>query len=59
MKTHKREKCTACVPFEEDKYAGIIEDVEKFRFHIDDIIAHFPELLPKGIAIDGYAMKDR
>ena len=58
MKTHTREKCTACIPFDKGNYADLMKDVEKFRFHMDDIIEHFPELLPDGIAISGYVMKD-
>ncbi|SJM95509.1 conserved hypothetical protein [Crenothrix polyspora] len=58
MKTHTREKCTVCIPFEKGNCADIMKDVKKFRLHIDDTIAHFPELLPDGIASGGYVMKD-
>ena len=58
MKTHAREKCTACIYFEKGEYADLMKDSIKFRHHIDDTIAHFPELLPDGIASVGYVMKD-
>jgi len=58
VKTHTREKCTVCIPFEKGNYADIMKDVKKFRLHIDDTITHFPELLPDGIVSGGYLMKD-
>lgn len=57
MKTCSREKCSICLPFERSQYDEIIKDSKKFRCHIDDTIAHFPELLPVDI-VRGYVMKD-
>ena len=57
MKTNLREKCSICIPFERSEYDEIIKDSKKFRRHINDTIAHFPELFPVKIT-DGYEMKD-
>ena len=57
MKTNLREKCSICIPFERSEYDEITKDSKKFRRHINDTIAHFPELFPVKIT-DGYEMKD-
>ena len=56
---HVRGKRTICIPFEKGDYANLMRDSIKFRHHIDDAIAHFPELLPEGIVSSGYVMKDK
>ena len=57
MKTTPRDKCSICLPFERSTYDEITKDSKKFRSHINDKIAHFPELFPVKIT-GGYEMKD-
>ena len=57
MKTTPRDKCSICLPFERSTYDENTKDSKKFRSHINDKIAHFPELFPVKIT-GGYEMKD-
>ena len=57
MKTNPRDKCSICIPFERSTYDEITKDSKKFRSHINNKIADFPELFPVNIT-SGYEMKD-
>jgi hypothetical protein len=57
MKTKLRKSHTICLPFEKNRYDGLIKDPKTFRGHVDGQWSAHPELFPEGMG-RGYAMKD-
>ena len=51
MKTTPRDKCSIYLPFERSTYDEITKDSKKFRSHINNKIAHFPELFPVKVTV--------
>lgn len=48
---------TLCLPFAEEFYARVIDDLIEFRRAIDERFQSMPELFPTGFA-EGYRLKD-
>src|SRR5262245_22622223 len=48
---------TICLPVDQESYAQVVGDPERFRSWLDASFRLCPELFPKGFA-SGYALKD-
>ncbi|POZ50199.1 hypothetical protein [Methylovulum psychrotolerans] len=57
MKTKPRKNHTICLPFEKNRYDGLIKAPKTFREYVDGQWVTHPELFPEGMGL-GYTMKD-